>query len=222
MAGWLNRRTAFAVGGAQALAALAILRFGQDAPIPVHFGMDGTADRYGDRLEVAALVGSMALLTLLSPLLFSVLGRRRGDPPPETLHYALLVVMLVTTSIICVMAALAFGLVGSGRTPGMAVMAVIGGVMAGAGAWMGKVGPNPLVGLRTPWALTSRLAWDKSNRLAGRLFFWGGLASLLTAPLAPQPIGMQVTVIGVLAAVVASVIESWRVWRTDPERHSGF
>jgi uncharacterized membrane protein len=117
------------------------------------------------------------------------------------------------------MAALAFGLIGANEGSGALMMVVVGAILAVSGAYLGKVGPNPLVGVRTPWTFASRLAWDKSNRLAGRLFFWGGLASFIAAPLAPQPLGMQATIAGALLAAAAAVFESWRVWRTDPDRH---
>ncbi len=83
---------------------------------------------------------------------------------------------------------------------------------------MGKVAPNALVGVRTPWSLTSKLAWEKSNRLAGRLFFWGGLVGVFLAPVAPAPLGMRVLLAAVLLIGAVTVLESWRVWRSDPER----
>ncbi|MBU2396240.1 MAG: SdpI family protein, partial [Alphaproteobacteria bacterium] len=86
------------------------------------------------------------------------------------------------------------------------------------GAFLGRVGPNPFVGVKTPWAYKSRLAWERSNRLAGRLLFIIGLAGLLTAPFAPRPLGLYVLLVAVGVAAVWSVIESWRVWRTDPDR----
>ena len=45
-------------------------------------------------------------------------------------------------------------------------MAVFGLLFAALGALLGRVGPNPWVGVRTPWAYKSRTAWDRSNRLA--------------------------------------------------------
>ena len=64
----------------------------------------------------------------------------------------------------------------------------------------------------------SRLAWDRSNRLAGRLLFVTGLAGLIAAPLAPQPLGTFCLIGAVLVVALWSVFESWRVWRGDPDR----
>jgi uncharacterized membrane protein len=87
-----------------------------------------------------------------------------------------------------------------------------------AGAFVGKTSPGPFAGVRTYWSLRSRLAWDKSNRLAGRLMFWGGLVALAASPFAPQPLGVQALIAWILATCAAAVFESWRVWRSDPER----
>lgn len=84
------------------------------------------------------------------------------------------------------------------------------------------MGPNALVGVRTPWTYASRLAWDKANRLAGRLFFWFGLLGFAAAPLVPQPAGMRAVVVATIAIAALAVFESWRVWRDDPERRSAF
>ena len=86
------------------------------------------------------------------------------------------------------------------------------------GALLGKTSPNALVGVRTPWTFSSPLAWEKANRLAGRLFFWGGVAGGLAMPFAPQPAGFKAVTLGALAVAAVAVFESWRVWRGDPDR----
>jgi hypothetical protein len=50
--------------------------------------------------------------------------------------------------------------------------------------------------------------------------FWGGLAGLPAAMLAPQPqanIGIGAVLI---LAALAGVVESWRVWNADPDRRT--
>ena len=59
---------------------------------------------------------------------------------------------------------------------------------------------------------------DRSNRLAGRLFFWIGLGLILAAPIAPQPAASIAMPVVILVAAIWPVFESWRVWRSDPDR----
>jgi uncharacterized membrane protein len=127
-----------------------------------------------------------------------------------------IVIVAVASAVSVLMAAVAFGL-----TPvGAALFGhlTISFALTGIGAYLGKVGPNPLIGVRTPWTFASRLAWDKSNRLMGRLFFWGGLSGIVAAPFAPQPAGLSLLAAVLLASAALAAFESWRVWRTDPDR----
>lgn len=194
-----------------------IALFGPTGDLPVHFGIDGQPDRWGDRYEVAALIGGLGLLNAVVGTLTSLARRRSPDPARQR---ALGVNQLVT--------AVAMGGTGVfGATISLGDVGQIGGPwpMAGLallflaiGAFMGRVGANPVLGVRTPWSYKSRLAWERSNRLAGRAFFWLGLIGLIAAPFAPQPLGLQLLMGGVLLSALAAVIESWRVWRADPDR----
>lgn len=185
--------------------------------LPVHWNASGQADDWSTREVVGAVLAGMALLTLLLGGGMALAAGRAEDPARRrALGYAQLVVVLSLplTSLLIASASLSGATDISGALP----MALISLVLLLIGAFLGRVGPNPVVGVRTPWAFKSRLAWDRSNRLAGRLFFIIGLAGLLTAPFAPRPLGLYALLAAILVAAVWSGIESWRVWRTDPDR----
>ena len=185
--------------------------------LPVHWNASGQADDWGTREVVGAVLAGMAMLTLLLGGGMALAAGRAEDPARRrALGYAQLVVVLSLplTSLLIASASLSGATDISGALP----MALISLVLLLIGAFLGRVGPNPVVGVRTPWAFKSRLAWDRSNRLAGRLFFIIGLAGLLTAPFAPRPLGLYALLAAILVAAVWSGFESWRVWRTDPDR----
>ncbi|MDO9588396.1 MAG: SdpI family protein [Brevundimonas sp.] len=185
--------------------------------LPIHWNAAGQVDDWGSReLLGGALVG-LALLNLLLGGGMALAAGRADDPARRrALRYAQLVVVL-TVPLISLLIASA-SLSGATDIGGALPIALMSFVILLMGAFLGRVGSNPFVGVRTPWAFKSRLAWERSNRLAGRLFFVIGLAGLLTAPFAPQPIGLYVLLAAIGVAAVWSVVESWRVWRTDPDR----
>ncbi len=186
--------------------------------LPVHWNASGQADDWSTREVVGAVLVGMAMLTVLLGGGMALAAGRAEDPARRrALGYAQLVVVLSLplTSLLIASASLSGATDISGALP----MALISLVLLLIGAFLGRVGPNPVVGVRTPWAFKSRLAWDRSNRLAGRLFFIIGLAGLLTAPFAPRPLGLYGLLGAILVAAVWSGVESWRVWRTDPDRH---
>jgi uncharacterized membrane protein len=185
--------------------------------MPVHWNLSGRADGWGMREQVGALLIGMALLTGLLGGGMGVAARRAGDPArARALRYAQLVVVL-SIPLMSLLAASA-SLSGTIDIGGAVPVALMSLLFLLIGAFLGRVGPNPFVGVRTPWAYKSRLAWDRSNRLAGRLFFVIGLAGLLTAPFAPRPLSLYALLAAVVVAALWSVLESWRVWRTDPDR----
>ena len=207
LSSWILTLGQFGLAGAIAV-------FGPTHPLPMHFGLDGQVDRWGDRTEMAGIALVLAVISLAA-MLFA----RRPDQETHLLRdrrYSQRAVVWVLSLIALLEACLTWGWFDQ---PGPRFgMVVISGLLAFIGVLLGKTSPNAMIGVRTPWTYASRLAWEKSNRLAGRLFFWGGLAGGLAAPFAPQPEGMQAVSLGALAIAAIAVFESWRVWRTDPDR----
>jgi len=218
----IPRPAVLSAAAGQAAVGLYIWRMGPLGPIPAHFGFDGQIDRWGDRTESATLIGGMALLTLIGGAALGWSARRKEADTARKrgLSVAQGVLIAATSAVVALHLAMAT-LGSSGVIPperlsllGICVIFMI------VGAVIGKVAPNALVGVRTPWSLTSRLSWEKSNRLGGRLIFWIGLIGLFLAPIAPEPLGHRVLTASVLLAAAYTVFESWRVWRSDPERHT--
>lgn len=208
-----------------ALAAYTALK-GPTGPVPMHMHLSGTVDRWGSSCEAAGVMALVALIAAGIQLYCAVLQR---DPrtageaarSPRGFLIGRVVGLVAPAMAVSLIAAMTFGGVEPGQDQSGMARLVLGGVsltLLLIGALLGKTSPNAFVGLRTYWSLTSRLAWDKSNRLAGRLFFWLGLAGLVATPFVSPVIGTPVLVGGVILAAVVSTIESWRVWRIDPDR----
>jgi uncharacterized membrane protein len=200
-----------------AAAAVWIALAGPTRTLPVHWGWDGTADGFGTRETVAFLLGLLAFLTAALGMGMGIAARAAAEASRARALRAGQLLILVAMTAVAVLATAA-SLSGLTSIAGPAPMAALGLGLLMIGAVVGRVGPNPIAGVRTPWALKSRLAWDRSNRLAGRLFCLIGLAALLGAPFWPQPLGLQAVGAALIAAAAAAVFESWRVWDKDPDR----
>lgn len=185
--------------------------------MPYHYGADGQADGWAGREAIGAGVVVLGLLTGLCTGGMGVAAARVEDGArARSLRFGQLLILLtfLGLSLFAGISSVT-GLIALGAAAPMAGLSTL---FLLVGAVLGRVGPNPIAGVRTPWSYKSRLAWDRSNRLAGRLFFLIGLAGIATAPIAPQPLGFQLLIGAVLVAALLSAIESWRVWRTDPDR----
>lgn len=218
----LSRFSAPAAAAGQALLGLYVWKFGSTAPIPMHFNLAGDVDRWGDRVEAAGLIGAMAAVSLVTGLLIDATARR--PEADEARRRGLGVAKSIAVSAPCMVSAMMAGLALSSNPSALGgshlVLTAACALFVVIGAVMGKVAPNAFVGVRTPWSLNSKLAWEKSNRLAGRLFFWGGLVGAFLAPAAPPALGVRLLLGAVLTIAAVTVFESWRVWRADPERRT--
>lgn len=83
---------------------------------------------------------------------------------------------------------------------------------------MGTVRANYMFGIRTPWTLTSDLAWDKTHRLMGRLFFVSGLVLVLLSLFGRPEVVLAAMLVLIGLILVVGFAYSYRVWKTDPDK----
>jgi len=215
----LNTRLALAVSLLIFAGSAWIALKGPTTPIPMHFDLNGQANRFGDRNELALVLGGLGVLNLVVTFLT---GHQVKSATDDVRRKALAsgqlfsVVIMAGVAVMLVWSALG-PQAASGQLNTAVTVFFLSAVSILMGAILGKVGPNAFIGVKTPWAYKSRLAWDKSNRLAGRLMFWLGVAGMVALPFAPANVLTIVLVVAMLAAAALSVFESWRVWRNDPE-----
>lgn len=202
---------------AMAVAGTWVALAGPSGPLPTHWGLDGRADDFGTRETIGLLLGILAVSTAAFAGGMGIVASREDDSARVRALRAGQWVILVAIGAVAALASTA-SLMRLESIAGPIPMAAIGLVLLIAGAFVGRIGPNPVAGIRTPWALKSRLAWDRSNRLAGRLICLLGLAAVVASPFAPQPLGLQALIGGLVLAILAACVESWRVWSQDPER----
>jgi uncharacterized membrane protein len=209
---------------AQLALASYVARYGPTGPIPVHFGLNGEPNRWGNRAEVAIMIAVLAAATAATTYTVDLArARRTEDGLQRTMAIGRTIGVAVPGAITVMFAAMALDPGAAATAGGQRLMlSLVWLVFIFIGAVMGKAAPNPFLGVRVYWTLRSRLAWDKSNRLLGRIYFLGGLIGLLAMPFVE--LGRSISLVLIWAMIVgiggglAAILESWLVWRRDPER----
>ena len=84
------------------------------------------------------------------------------------------------------------------------------------GNFLTRVRPNWIMGIRTPWTLSSDRAWRETHRAGGYTFVVVGLVTLIAAFAAPKVV-VFVLVGGVAFAALLSVGWSYFAWKRDPD-----
>jgi uncharacterized membrane protein len=89
----------------------------------------------------------------------------------------------------------------------------IGLLFIAIGYLLGMAKRNFLVGIRTPWTLSSDTVWAKTHQLGKWLFVAAGVVSVLCAFLGEQ--GFWVFMIAVLVVAVVPMVYSYFLWKGE-------
>ena len=179
-----------------------------------HWGIHGEVNGYSSRLALVLIVPVMALVMAIVLAYAPQLDPKRRNFPMHAGAY-----WVVTNAVLALLAAMHVLLIGFnlGWPIDLNVLLGIGlGVLfIVLGNVLTRVRPNWIFGVRTPWTLSSDLSWRETHRVAGYGFVVAGLATLVTAFVAPKVV-LHVMLIGVGAAALVSVVWNYFAWKRDP------
>lgn len=188
-----------------------------DVALPVHWGFDLQPDRYGGKFEglfMMPLVG--IVISLVWALAPRFAPRRRNLRRSGTAYDAVCVAVMAFMTMLH--GAIVMQATGTPLSMSLVLPVALGLLLMAVGNLMGKIRSNYLVGVRTPWTLSSDLSWDKTNRLAGRMLVGLGGGIMLTGLLGGNTIILSTLLGGLVAMVLVVFPYSHRVWSRDPNR----
>lgn len=201
-----------------ALSVWAWFQIPETQQIPVHYGIDGTPDRYGGKFEG---LFAIPLIGVALTVLFAILPRI--EPRSENLMRSQKAYFIVALSAIALLLALHVATVLQAlgwQIPVATVVSVgVSLLIAMIGNYLSKVRSNFSFGIRTPWTLRSEQSWNKTHRLGGRLLFFLGISGMIAAIANANQLFLLLILGGTLSVTVILFIYSYTVWKADPERH---
>ncbi|HEX3387187.1 MAG TPA: SdpI family protein [Mucilaginibacter sp.] len=178
--------------------------------LPVHFGLNGTPDRFGSKSEF--LVGPLILMGM-SVLVYLLMKFLPAIDPKKYVKYGEPVFQKIGVGIVVLMAAINIGIMMSASTgtfkADKLVLPVVGLFFAFMGNMMHSIKPNYFAGLRTPWTLEDNDTWRATHRLAGKLWFVGGILLTAIALLLPAKAGLITFMSIIFVMVMVPVIYSY-------------
>jgi uncharacterized membrane protein len=83
------------------------------------------------------------------------------------------------------------------------------------GNYLSKVRSNFFIGIRTPWTLSSDIAWRKTHHVGGRVLILLGLALIPLAFYLDSASNLWVTGAAVVGTAMVLVVYSYFAWRSD-------
>ncbi|MBK5247483.1 MAG: SdpI family protein [Peptostreptococcaceae bacterium] len=147
--------------------------------IPIHWSLDGSV-QYGSHFTLW-INGSMGIIfAILFPILRKIDPRSKNYDKfgkyYDEFQIFMMLFFIALTSVI----------VSESLNPGrinveMVIVLLVGILFTIIGNMMPKFKNNFFIGIRTPWTLANEEVWNRTHRLGGIMWFFGGLAIIAAA-----------------------------------------
>lgn len=144
--------------------------------IPIHFNIQGEVDGWGSRESIFLMPFVMGLVSLL--VFFTLANIKKVDPK----RYAnadneVFKIFGIFTVLFLTFLSLAI-LYGTAHTEikmSKLILTFLGLAFASMGLFMPKLKQNYFAGFKLPWTLESEDNWNETHKLAGKVWFVGGM-----------------------------------------------
>lgn len=179
------------------------------ATVPMHFDMAGKPNGFGTR---GSFLTFQYILFGVSPFLYLLLKFLPAIDPKKKVKVGEATFVKIGLGLVVLFSALDIIIVYATKTGGFQIekvlLPMIGLFFAFIGNLMHNIKPNYFAGIRTPWTLEDDDTWRVTHRLAGKLWFGGGIILtivMLFLPLIPGFVTFfSITMVMVLIPVIYS------------------
>lgn len=145
--------------------------------VPLQWNAGGVS-RYGNKWELFLVAGLNLLFGILMPLFAKIDPKRKNYKRFEKTYDWLILGLLVFLTILTGLT-LVESLYPNTMNIPKAVCCMVAMLFIFIGNMMPKVKQNFFTGVKTPWALSNDVVWNKTQRLGGKAFFFGGILILI-------------------------------------------
>jgi uncharacterized membrane protein len=149
----------------------------------------------------------------MSVLVYLLMKFLPAIDPKKYVKYGEPVFQKIGVGIVVLMASINIGIIMSASSgtfkADKLVLPVVGLFFAFMGNVMHSIKPNYFAGLRTPWTLEDNDTWRSTHRLAGKLWFAGGIILTAAALLLPAKAGLITFMSIIFVMVIIPVVYSY-------------
>jgi uncharacterized membrane protein len=183
--------------------------------IAIHFGLDGTPDRFGTQNSLLILVLVITSINLLAYLLLTNIHRIDSRKSATENRFKMerigLAIAVFITVVLFIIINTAFS--PDTKLSMRVIFAGIGLLFCLLGNYMYTIKPNYYAGIRLPWTLGNKENWRKTHLLAGKLFFIGGLLLALVCMLIPSGVYIIAFFLLLLIIIIVPSVYSYRLYK---------
>lgn len=150
--------------------------------MPIHWGADGKADGFSSPLVAVLCIPLLLLALHWIGLWITAKDNGKNDQSKKVVGMVYWILPLISLFACGMMYAAAFGYT---VHMGAYVVLLIGVVFIIIGNYMPKCRPNRTIGIKIKWTLANEENWERTHRLAGKVWV---IAGVLCLPMALLPV----------------------------------
>jgi len=179
--------------------------------IPMHWGLDGQVDRWGDKNNMIWLGSLGSVIWVLMTWLPKI------DPREENYGLFRKSYRILRGTIVTLLSGISWISVvysiNSGINVILLIKLFIGITFIVIGNLLTRIRPNWFTGIKTPWTLADPIIWKKTHRVGGYLMVSSGILFIISALVLPGPIGFWIPIGVLLGGVVFDIVYSAVLWK---------
>jgi len=141
--------------------------------VPIHFDFGGDPNGYGSKLIYIFLPIGVYLLMLVLPYIDP---RKSNYEIFGSTYFKLRVILCLFFGIIDTI--IVYNTLHGIEKMGLLLPVSVFLLFTLLGNYMGNFRPNYFVGIKVPWTLNNDVVWTRTHKMAGKLWFWGGLIGI--------------------------------------------
>lgn len=147
-------------------------------PMPTHWGIDGEVDGWSSK--TLAVFGLPALMLVVQWICFFACT---ADPKYQNYNPKMIKLALwICPAIALLLTTLVYGAALGYEFPIEIIMPLlVGTLFVVVGNWLPKCQQTYTMGIKLPWTLASEENWNATHRFGGKVWFFGGIVTMLTS-----------------------------------------
>ncbi|HZK96958.1 MAG TPA: SdpI family protein [Prolixibacteraceae bacterium] len=180
--------------------------------MPIHFDFNGEPNGYGSRIVFLFLPLGLYLLMLILPLIDP---KKHNYEIFSDTYFKLRIILSVFIGIIDSL--IIYNVLHGIEKMGLLIPILIMLIFTLLGNYMGNIRPNYFVGIKVPWTLNNDVVWIRTHKLAGKLWFWGGLIGIAALFIFKNPTMVMVPLM--LIITVVPIVYSYIIYQKIANQH---
>ena len=187
------------------------------AQVCTHWNASGDCDAYGTKFMGLFLMPIITAGTILFVSLISRVEPRKINLAKSGAAFSGVIISTILF-LLATHAVLMLNILGSEISISSWLSFLLGLMFIATGFFMSKLHSNFIFGIRTPWTLSSNLAWNKTHKLGGRLWIAQGLLFIAFSLFTSGEVWVYLLLASIIATSSILVVYSYLIWKKDPDR----